>query len=95
MTGTIVSPVPDPCHRTIEMPSHTAPGAITLASSIHAKGEAVAVSPPPAVGVGNALVLGGGAGVFPWLFPLLPLPCADTGAATASVTMTPARTVLK
>src|SRR5204862_2316260 len=58
--GTTVSLAPLPCHCAIDTPSHTVPGAIKLASSIHANG-AVAVGAPPATAAGRLVLVGGGA----------------------------------
>ena len=62
----MTSLTPLPCHCTIDTPSHIVPGAMRLASSIHANGVAVAaVGTEPDVATGTLVVVGGGAAGFP------------------------------
>src|SRR4029453_19682654 len=59
ITGKLVSLTPRFCHRTVESPIQTAPGATRLALSIQANGVEVEIAPEMLVGAANATSLGG------------------------------------
>src|SRR5262249_16292908 len=81
-TGKLISLTPAFCHRTVEIPTQIAPGAIRFALSIQANGVDVDAEVEMLVGPASATSLGGltvpwpppfpPPFPFPWSCPLLP-----------------------